>query len=149
MLVMPAFAFASEIIPVFFSRKPIFGYPIMVGATSGDWLRQHERLGSPYSAYDRHELRREYFFCPLDHVVTGSDRNRIFNWLATMCGAGRLSFKTLMLFCIAFLFQFLIAGLTGIIVECRVRFSIGTMLGNSYFVVAHSSPCDCRRNSRS
>src|SRR5437667_1780322 len=31
-LVLPAFAFASEIIPVF-SRKPIFGYPVMVGAT--------------------------------------------------------------------------------------------------------------------
>src|ERR1035438_9289837 len=31
-LVLPAFAFASEIIPVF-SRKAIFGYPIMVAAT--------------------------------------------------------------------------------------------------------------------
>ena len=31
-LVLPAFAFASEIIPVF-SRKPIFGYPVMVAAT--------------------------------------------------------------------------------------------------------------------
>ena len=31
-LVVPAFAFVSEIVPVF-SRKPIFGYPIMVAAT--------------------------------------------------------------------------------------------------------------------
>src|ERR1700723_2662646 len=31
-LVIPCFAFASEIIPVF-SRKPIFGYPVMVAAT--------------------------------------------------------------------------------------------------------------------
>src|SRR5215831_5202581 len=31
-LVIPAFAFVSEIVPVF-SRKPIFGYPIMVAAT--------------------------------------------------------------------------------------------------------------------
>src|ERR1700736_6527667 len=31
-LVIPAFASASEIIPVF-SRKPIFGYSVMVGAT--------------------------------------------------------------------------------------------------------------------
>src|SRR6202522_1777820 len=31
-LVMPSFAFMSEIIPVF-SRKPIFGYPVMVAAT--------------------------------------------------------------------------------------------------------------------
>src|SRR5947209_7540843 len=33
-LVLPAFGFASEIIPVF-SRKAIFGYPVMVGATVG------------------------------------------------------------------------------------------------------------------
>src|ERR1700682_5260624 len=33
-LVLPAFGFASEIIPVF-SRKAIFGYPVMVGATLG------------------------------------------------------------------------------------------------------------------
>src|SRR5262249_43220801 len=31
-LMIPAFACLSEVIPVF-SRKPIFGYPIMVGAT--------------------------------------------------------------------------------------------------------------------
>ena len=31
-LIIPAFACVSEIIPVF-SRKPIFGYPVMVGAT--------------------------------------------------------------------------------------------------------------------
>ena len=38
---------------------------------------------------------------------------KIFNWLGTMWG-GRIQFKTPMLFCIGFLFQFLIAGLTGI-----------------------------------
>src|SRR5690606_4450431 len=31
-LILPGFAAASEIIPVF-SRKPIFGYPVMVGAS--------------------------------------------------------------------------------------------------------------------
>jgi cytochrome c oxidase subunit 1 len=31
-LIIPSFAFISEIVPVF-SRKPIFGYPVMVGAT--------------------------------------------------------------------------------------------------------------------
>src|SRR5262249_57072835 len=33
-LVLPAFGIASEIIPVF-SRKPIFGYPVMVAASVG------------------------------------------------------------------------------------------------------------------
>jgi len=38
---------------------------------------------------------------------------KIFNWLGTMWG-GKIQFKTPMLFCIGFLFQFLIAGLTGV-----------------------------------
>ncbi len=36
-LIIPCFAFASEIIPVF-SRKPIFGYPVMVAATIASGL---------------------------------------------------------------------------------------------------------------
>jgi len=58
---------------------------------------------------------------------------KIFNWLATMWG-GKIDFKTPMLFCIAFLFQFLIAGLTGIMMGAA---PFDWQLGNSYFVVAH------------
>src|SRR6266404_3895351 len=98
-LVVPAFAMASEIIPVF-SRKAIFGYPVMVAATMA--------IGVP----------------------TGI---KIFNWLATMWG-GKIQFKAPMLFCTAFLFQFLIAGLTGIMLSTA---PFNWQLGNSYFVVAH------------
>ena len=58
---------------------------------------------------------------------------KIFNWLATMWG-GKIHFKTPMLFCIGFLFQFLIAGLTGIMLSSA---PFNWQLGNSYFVVAH------------
>jgi cytochrome c oxidase subunit 1 len=58
---------------------------------------------------------------------------KIFNWLATMWG-GKIEFKTPMLFCVGFLFQFLIAGLTGIMLSCA---PFDWQLGNSYFVVAH------------
>jgi len=58
---------------------------------------------------------------------------KIFNWLATMWG-GKIEFKTPMLFCIAFLFQFLVAGLTGIMLGSA---PFNWQLGNSYFVVAH------------
>ena len=44
---------------------------------------------------------------------------KIFNWLATMWG-GKIQFKTPMLFAIGFLFQFLIAGLTGIMLAPRL-----------------------------
>src|SRR5258705_2167200 len=58
---------------------------------------------------------------------------KIFNWLATMWG-GKIQFRTPMLFCVAFLFQFLIAGLTGIMLSAP---PFDWQLGNSYFVVAH------------
>src|SRR6185369_7643166 len=58
---------------------------------------------------------------------------KIFNWLATMWG-GKIHFYTPMLFCIGFLFQFLVAGLTGIMLSAA---PFDWQLGNSYFVVAH------------
>jgi cytochrome c oxidase subunit 1 len=58
---------------------------------------------------------------------------KIFNWIATMWG-GKLRFATPMLFCVGFVFQFLIAGLTGIILSVA---PVDWQLHNSYFVVAH------------
>jgi len=47
---------------------------------------------------------------------------------------GKIQFKTPMLFCIGFLFQFLIAGLTGIMLASS---PFDWQLSGSYFVVAH------------
>jgi len=58
---------------------------------------------------------------------------KIFNWLATIWG-GKVIFATPMLFCVGFLFQFLVAGLTGIMLSAA---PFDWQLGNSYFVVAH------------
>jgi len=58
---------------------------------------------------------------------------KLFNWIATMWG-GKIRLATPMLFCIAFLFQFLIAGLTGIMLAVA---PFDWQLSDSYFVVAH------------
>ena len=58
---------------------------------------------------------------------------KIFNWLGTMWG-GQIRFATPMLFCSAFLFQFLIAGLTGVMLAAA---PFDWQLSDSYFVVAH------------
>jgi cytochrome c oxidase subunit 1 len=58
---------------------------------------------------------------------------KIFNWLATMWG-GKIHFTASMLFSIGFLFQFLIAGLTGIMLSSA---PFNWQLSSSYFVVAH------------
>jgi cytochrome c oxidase subunit 1 len=130
-LVIPAFAFVSEIIPVF-SRKPIFGYPVMVAATVG--------IGFVSMAVWAHHMftvgMNSYanaFFTLTTMVVGVPTGIKIFNWIGTMWG-GKILFKTPMLFCIAFLFQFLVAGLTGIMLSAA---PFDWQLGNSYFVVAH------------
>jgi cytochrome c oxidase subunit I len=130
-LVIPAFAFASEIIPVF-SRKPIFGYPVMVAATIaigfvGFSVWAHHMFTVGMNAY------ANSFFTITTMVIGVPTGIKIFNWIGTMWG-GKIHFATPMLFCIAFLFQFLIAGLTGIMLAAS---PFDWQLGNSYFVVAH------------
>jgi cytochrome c oxidase subunit 1 len=130
-LVIPAFAFASEIIPVF-SRKPIFGYPVMVAATVcigfvGFSVWAHHMFTVGMNSY------ANSFFTITTMAIGVPTGIKIFNWIGTMWG-GKIIFKTPMLFCIAFLFQFLIAGLTGIMLSAA---PFDWQLGNSYFVVAH------------
>ena len=130
-LIIPSFAFISEIVPVF-SRKPIFGYPVMVGATVGIgfvsftvWAHHMFTVGM--NSYGN------TFFALTTMAVGIPTGIKIFNWLGTMWG-GKIIFKTPMLFCIAFLFQFLIAGLTGIMLAAA---PFNWQLSASYFVVAH------------
>ncbi|HEY4879632.1 MAG TPA: cytochrome c oxidase subunit I [Candidatus Acidoferrales bacterium] len=130
-LVIPAFAFASEIIPVF-SRKPIFGYPVMVAATIAIgfislsvWAHHMFTVGM--SSYGN------TFFTITTMIIAIPTGIKIFNWIGTMWG-GKIQFKAPMLFCVAFLFQFLIAGLTGIMLSAS---PFNWQLSASYFVVAH------------
>jgi len=130
-LVIPCFGFLSEIIPVF-SRKPIFGYPVMVAATvciafvsMSVWA--HHMFSVGMNSY------ANSFFAITTMAVGVPTGIKIFNWIGTMWG-GRIQFKVPMLFCIGFLFQFLIAGLTGIIMASA---PIDWQISYSYFVVAH------------
>jgi cytochrome c oxidase subunit I len=130
-LIIPAFAFVSEIIPVF-SRKPIFGYPVMVAATvcigfisMSVWAHHMFTVGMGANG--------NTFFVLTTMAIAVPTGIKIFNWLATMWG-GKIDLKAPMLFCVAFLFQFLVAGLTGIMLGAA---PFDWQLGNSYFVVAH------------
>ena len=130
-LIIPCFAFISEILPVF-SRKPIFGYPVMVGATiciafisMSVWAHHLFTIGMNSAS--------NAFFTFTTMIIAVPTGIKIFNWIGTMWG-GKLIFKVPMLFCVAFLFQFLLAGLTGIMLGAA---PFDWQLGNSYFVVAH------------
>jgi len=130
-LVVPAFAFVSEIVPIF-SRKPIFGYPVMVAATIAIgfisfsvWAHHMFTVGM--SSYGNS------FFVFTTVAIAVPTGIKIFNWIGTMWG-GKIQFRAPMLFSIGFLFQFLIAGLTGIMLGAA---PFNWQLSGSYFVVAH------------
>lgn len=130
-LIMPAFAFMNEIIPVF-SRKAIFGYPAMVAASVGIgfisftvWAHHMFTVGMSAAA--------NIAFVLSSMIIAVPTGIKIFNWLATMWG-GKIHFTVPMLFCTAFLFQFTLAGLTGIMLAVA---PFNWQLHNSYFVIAH------------
>jgi cytochrome c oxidase subunit I len=130
-LVFPAFGVASEVIPVF-SRKPIFGYPVMVAASVAIgfisvsvWAHHMFAVGMSPAGNS--------FFATSTFLVAVPTGIKIFNWLGTMWG-GKIRFTTPMLFCVAFLFQFLCAGLTGVMLAVA---PFNWQLTDSYFVVGH------------
>jgi cytochrome c oxidase subunit I len=130
-LVIPGFACVSEIIPVF-SRKPMFGRAAMIGATIAIGMVSVSVWAHHMFAVGMSSTSNTFFVAAtmLVGVPTGI---KIFNWLATLYN-GKIRFDTPMLFCIGFLFQFLIAGLTGIMLAAA---PFDWQLTDSYFVVAH------------
>ena len=130
-LILPTFSFMNEIVPVF-SRKAIFGYPAMVAASVGIgfvslsvWAHHMFTVGMGPAA--------NTFFVLATMTVGVPTGIKVFNWIATIWG-GKIQFATPMKFAVGFLFQFLIAGLTGIMLAAA---PFDWQLGNSYFVVAH------------
>ena len=130
-LILPAFGIASEVIPVF-SRKAIFGYPAMVAASIGIAFVSTSVWAHHMFTVGMTSVGNTFF--ALSTMMVGIPTGiKIFNWIATMWG-GKIHFATPMLFCTAFLFQFLCAGLTGIMLAVAPW---DWQLHNSYFVIAH------------
>jgi cytochrome c oxidase subunit 1 len=130
-LVLPAFAIANEIIPVF-SRKAIFGYPAMVAASVGIMFVSLGVWAHHMFTVGMTSVTNAFFV--LSTMLVGIPTGiKIFNWIATIWG-GRIRFSVAMLFCLGFLYQFLIAGLTGIMLAVA---PLDWQLHNSYFVIAH------------
>jgi cytochrome c oxidase subunit 1 len=130
-LILPAFGLVSEIIPVF-SRKPLFGYAVMVYATAaiaflgfGVWVHHMFTTGlgpTPTAAFAGATM--------LIAIPTGV---KILNWTATMWG-GSLTFTTAMLFAVGLVSQFVIGGLSGVM---HAVVPVDTQQNDSYFIVAH------------
>ena len=130
-LALPAFGIISEVIPVF-SRKPIFGYEFVAGSSVaiaflsfGVWAHHMFTVGMGHTA--------DIFFSGATMLIAIPTGVKMFNWSVTMLG-GRIRLATPMLYALAFLFQFLCGGLTGIALSVV---PIDWQVKNSYFLIAH------------
>jgi cytochrome c oxidase subunit 1 len=129
--VLPAFGVFSEVLPVF-ARKPIFGYKAIAAATAGIaflgllvWA--HHMFATPMSTVVL------AFFMLSSFLIAVPTGVKIFNWIATLW-RGTIEFRTPMIFCLGFISQFLIGGITGIFLAI---FPVDWQLTDTYFVVAH------------
>ncbi|MFE4976507.1 cytochrome c oxidase subunit I [Kitasatospora sp. NPDC056651] len=126
---VPFFGIISEIIPVF-SRKPVFGYHGMIGATIAITALSMSVWAHHMFATGQVLLP---FFSMMSFLIAVPTGVKFFNWIGTMWN-GSLSFETPMLWSVGFLVTFLFGGLSGVLLAAP---PIDFHVTDSYFVVAH------------
>jgi len=130
-LVLPAFGLVSEVLPTY-SRKPLFGYPVMVysgiliGVLGfGVWAHHMFAVGLGAIA--------DSFFALATMLIGIPTGVKIFNWMATMA-QGSIRFTTSMKFGIGLVALFTIGGISGVMHSSPPADLQQT---DSYFIVAH------------
>jgi len=110
-LILPAFGLVSEVLPTF-SRKPLFGYPVMVYSGIliallgfGVWAHHMFAVGMGPIA--------DTIFGVMTMLIAIPTGVKIFNWIFTMWG-GNLTFPTAMKFAITLVSLFTIGGISGV-----------------------------------
>ncbi|GGQ90039.1 putative cytochrome c oxidase subunit 1-beta [Streptomyces flaveolus] len=126
---LPFFGIVSEIIPVF-SRKPIFGYVTLIGATIAITMLSAVVWAHHMFATGAVLLP---FFSVMSFLIAVPTGVKFFNWIGTMI-RGSLSFETPMLWSIGFLVTFLLGGMSGVLIASP---PLDFHLTDSYFIVAH------------
>jgi cytochrome c oxidase subunit I len=128
-IALPFFGIITEVIPVF-SRKPIFGYKGLVGATIA--IAALSMAVWAHHMFVTNAVNLPFFsiMTMLIAIPTGL---KFFSWIGTMW-RGSVTFDTPMLWAIGFLVTFLFGGLTGVILAAPV---LDFQVSDSYFVVAH------------
>ena len=130
-ILVPALGFVSMIVATF-SRRPVFGYPVMVlsllaiGFISfGLWVHHMFATGVPQLG--------QSFFSAASVMIAIPSGLQIFCWIATIW-AGRPRLSVPLLFVLGFVILFVIGGVTGVMVA---SVSYDQQVHDTYFVVAH------------
>ena len=130
-MALPAMGIVSETIPVFV-KKSIFGYKVIVYSSLaiafiGYFVWGHHMFTSGMSGPAR------VIFSVLTFLVAIPSAIKVFNWVATLY-KGAIEIKVPLLYALAFIFQFAIGGLTGLVVGALAT---DIHVHDTYFVVGH------------
>src|SRR4051812_22739919 len=130
-LILPAFGLVSEVLPTF-SRKPLFGYPVMVYSGIliaflgfGVWAHHMFAVGMGPIA--------DSIFSVATMLIAIPTGVKIFNWIFTMWG-GNIRFTTAMKFGITLVALFTIGGISGVM---HASPPADLQQTDTYFIVAH------------
>jgi cytochrome c oxidase subunit 1 len=126
---LPFFGIISEILPVF-SRKPLFGYLPLIGATIAITMLSAVVWAHHMFATGAVLLP---FFSLMSFLIAVPTGIKFFAWIGTMV-KGSISFETPMLWALGFLVSFLLGGLSGVLIASP---PLDFHLTDSYFIVAH------------
>ncbi len=130
-MVLPAMGIVSEILPVF-ARRRIFGYNAMAVtslaiAFIGYLVWGHHMFTSGMSGPAR------IIFSFLTFLVAVPSAIKVFNWVTTLY-KGSIDLKPPMLYVLAFIFNFMIGGLTGLV---NGALATDVHVHDTYFIVGH------------
>jgi cytochrome c oxidase subunit 1 len=130
-MVLPAFAVISEIIPCF-AHRPIFGYKFIAFssvaiAVLSFFVWGHHMFVSGQSMY------AGMVFSILSFLIAIPSAIKVFNWTSTLY-KGSIRFDTPMLYALGFIGLFTIGGLTGLMLA---SLAINVHVHDTYFIVAH------------
>lgn len=130
-LILPAFGIFSEVVPTF-SEKRLFGYVSMVVAlviitvlSFIVWLHHFFTMGASVNV--------NAFFAIMTMLVAIPTGVKLFNWLFTKF-RGKVHFSTPMLWFFAFVLNFSVGGMTGILLSAP---PVDYQVHNSLFLIAH------------
>lgn len=130
-MILPAMGVVSEVIPTF-ARKTIFGYKAiafssMAIAFFGYLVWGHHMFTSGMSDTSR------WIFSLLTFLVAIPSAIKVFNWTATLY-KGSIDPAPPLLYIFAFVFLFMIGGLTGVM---QSSLSVNIHVHDTYFIVGH------------
>ena len=130
-LVLPPMGLVSYILPKFCGRK-LFGFKFVVYSTLaigvlsfGVWAHHMFSTGM--------DPRLRASFMAVSLAIAIPSAVKTFNWMTTMWN-GRLRLTTPMLFCIGFVSNFIIGGVTGVFLA---SIPVDLVLHDTYYVVGH------------